>query len=223
MDWIWDNFQLILVVAGAIAVWLNNRRREQAGKPADYDEDGRPDNRTPRPGPLSRDDTHPDEAERVRRIQEEIRRKIAERRGQSAPPPMPAPVLPMNPLRPVFREQPPAPAPVQRPAPPPMPVVREVATVYDDEAALERQRRLAEQLAELEARRREVRQTAVTLAEAGPVSAVSASARERTQTIFPHVQAGVHGLAAELRNPKALRRAMVLREVLDPPIALRRI
>jgi hypothetical protein len=96
VDWILDNLQLILVVAGSIAVWLNNRQREKQGLPADYDEDGVPDNAQPtaRPevrelAPVSRDGTDPEQDERVRRIQEEIRRKIAERRGQGAPPPVP--------------------------------------------------------------------------------------------------------------------------------------
>ncbi len=219
MDWIWDNIQLILVVAGSIAVWLNQKRREQSGEPADYDEDGVPDNRVPpRPDARSltptapRDGVDPEQAERVRRIQEEIRRKIAERRGQtapSAPPPMPAPVFERE--QPAFREE--------RPAPPPLPSAREVVTAYDDEAALERQRRMADQLAELEARRREARRAAQALAETGgPTVTVRSMAREAAAGPAP---IGARGLAKELRDPKALRRAMVLREVLDAPVALR--
>lgn len=213
--------QLILVAAGAIAVWLNQRRQEQAGMPADYDEDGLPDNRDPRhrsPSetreltPVSRDGTDPEQAERVRRIQEEIRRKIAERRGQAAPPPIPTPaptLEPFNPMRPVFREEA-SPRPVA--TPPPMPARLEDASDHDDSAALERQRRLAEQLAKLETARREARRAAQALSETG-----AASAKVRTE---PAV-IGARGLVAELRDPQALRRAMVLREVLDAPVALR--
>lgn len=237
MDWIWDNLQLIIVVAGSIAVWLNQKRREKNGELADYDEDGIPDNRVPpRPEmreltPASRDGSDPAQEERRRLIQEEIRRKIAERRGQPVPPQMPsAPTLePFNPVRPVFREQPiepmrpanpfevPSPA---LPVPPPMPA-REVSA-YDDTAALERQRRLAEQLAELETARRQTRRDAQALAETGaqPHTAAEAEAyAARGKTAV--ASSGVRGLAADLRDPKALRRAMVLREVLDAPVALR--
>ena len=227
MDWDWHYLKPLLIVAGAIAVWLKNRRGEQAGRPADYDQDDMTDNRAPsRPWagevrelpPVSRDGTDPEQAERVRRIQEEIRRKIAERRGQAAPPPMPAPALgPFNPQRPLFREQPSVPAP--RSAPPPMASVREVVTTYDDAAALERQKRMAEQLAELEERRHEARRAAQALAEAGPVF-VPTPAQESARA--PGSPAGgTPGLTAGLRDPRALRRAMVLREILDPPLALR--
>lgn len=236
MDWVRDNFQLIIIAAGAIAFWINQARREKNGEQADYDDDGVPDNREPPQAgtremrPLSRDGSDPAQDERVRQIQEEIRRKIAERRGQSAPPPMPAPQLePFNPLRPVFSEQPdeaPARPPRLPSQPPGMPTVREVVA-HDDQAALERQRRMAEQLEELENRRLEARRAAQTASEAAPGS--HAEVWGKAAGIgAPAAVAGGKGpapggraLAAELRDPRALRRAMVLREVLDPPVALR--
>ena len=45
MDLILDNLQLLLVIAGSFAYWLNQRRREKSGESADYDEDGIPENR----------------------------------------------------------------------------------------------------------------------------------------------------------------------------------
>lgn len=236
MDWVRDNLQLIIIGAGAIAFWINQARREKNGEPADYDNDGVPDNRTPPFGetremrPLSRDGSDPAQDERVRQIQEEIRRKIAERRGQGAPPPMPAPELePFNPLRPVFGEQPFEEAPPRLPPQPPaMPTVREVV-VHDDQAALERQRRMAEQLEELETRREEARRAAQAARSAptvashedvwGKGSGVGAPAAVSGGRNGPAL--GGRALAAELRDPQALRRAMVLREVLDPPVALR--
>ena len=237
MDWIWDNLQLIIVVAGAIAVWLNKSRLEKNGEPADFDDDGIPDNRTPPRAeareltPASRDGSDPAQDERRRQIQEEIRRKKAERRGQGAPPSMPAPPVlpPFNPVRPVFREQPAEPVRPARsfeapPPPPPLPVpaAREVSA-YDEEAALERQRRMTEQLAELEAARRQARRDAQTLAETGgqpqSVSVGSVGSGGRDKVVA--ASSGMRGLAADLRDPKALRRAMVLREVLDAPVALR--
>jgi hypothetical protein len=217
MEWVRENFQIILAVAGAIAYWLNQRAREKAGQEADYDDDGKPEVRELTP--TSRDGSSPEEDERVRRIQEEIRRKIAERRGQAAPPPVPASVPTFDPFRPVFQEDD-APSPMRREeAPPPMPSpVREVVVAYADEATLERQRKLAAQLAELEERRREARRAAQAAAQSGGQAAAN---------VAYHADApDVPGLSArrlhdELRSPAALRRAMVLREVLGAPVALR--
>ena len=104
----------------------------------------------------------------------------------------------------------------------PVPSAGEVVA-HDDEAALERQRRMAEQLAELESARRQARRAAQALAETGEPSqtvadvAGGSGARGKAAT----ASSSVRGLAADLRDPKALRRAMVLREVLDAPVALR--
>ncbi len=94
-----------------------------------------------------------------------------------------------------------------------------IHAAYDDEAALERQRRMAEQLAELEERRRDARRAAQALAEAGgPTVTARSTARDAAAGPAP---IGARGVAHELRDPKALRRAMVLREILDAPVALR--
>ncbi len=224
MDWIREHLQLILVVAGAIAVWLNNRQREKQGLPPDYDEDGVPDVARPqaRPevrelAPVSRDGTDPEQDERVRRIQEEIRRKIAERRGQAGPPTLP-PAEPRpgserqeEPFRPVFQETPPPlPRPAERPRPVSFPVEEDIRA---DAAALERQRALAQQLERLEERRREaVRAAAVAARGDQPVGGSLAAAAE----------AGVAGEpSGAFRDPRALRRALVWREVLNSPVALR--
>ncbi len=216
MKWIFENLQLILVIAGAIAYWLNQRAREKAGEDADYDGDGVPENRPARRelSPANRDGTDPDEEERARRIREEIRRKIAERRGQAAPAPEAPPPLPrFDPFRPVFQEDA---APVPPPLRPSEPdAVREVVAAQEDVSALERQRRLAEQLEQLEAQRREARRQAARMQEE----------RERGVSPAPAARAlgglGTRGVAAELRDPLALRRAFVLREVLSAPVALR--
>ena len=60
MDWILDNLQIVLAIAGAIAYWLNARNKEKAGEEADYDGDGIPDS------PLRRkSETPPAPAERI--------------------------------------------------------------------------------------------------------------------------------------------------------------
>lgn len=193
MDWI----QILFVVAGVIAYWLNQRAREkeEAANQANDDASDRRDL-----APASRDGTDPEQDDRTRRIQEEIRRKIAERRGQAAPPPMPVEER----GEPVFR------APVV----PPPPVRHVEVPAYDDSAALDRQRKLAVQMERLEAQRRETRRLAER-AQANARSAASAAvASLRSRDALP-------ALAAELRDPRALRRAVMLREVLDTPVALR--
>jgi len=216
MAWILDHLQIIIAVAAAIAYWINQRAREKAGQEADYDEDGIPENRpvSRELSPANRDGTDPDQEERARRIREEIQRKIAERRGRApgSAPAEPPSVPRLDPFRPVFQEE-------SRPAPPPLrppepATPRETVAAYDDSAALERQRRLAEQMEALEERRREARRVAAQAlsGEAAPAVGVSSS---RTSAL------GTRGVAAELRDPRALRRAMVLREVLAAPVALR--
>lgn len=192
MDWI----QILFVVAGVIAYWLNQRAREKE-EAANQEAEDASDRRELTP--TSRDGTDPEQDERTRRIQEEIRRKIAERRGQTAPPPVPTEYEP----EPVFRES---------VAPPPLRRVE--APAYDDSAALERQRKLAEQMERLETQRREARRQAERTLAHSRASANAAVAPARSRDAFP-------SLAAELRDPRALRRAVVLREVLDAPVALR--
>lgn len=209
MSWIFEHLQLILVVAGVIAYWLNQRSKEAEGENADQDDASERRGTSRDLTPVSRGGVDPEQAERVRRIQEEIRRKIAERRGELVPPP-------------IEREE--APVFVEREfvAPPPTPArvptvsaqERERAFAHDDSAALERQRKLAEQMEELEARRRETRRLAATTF---PTARQTAAAASR-ETVAAGARRPV---GAELRDPRALRRAMVLREVLDAPVALR--
>jgi len=66
MDWIFDHLQLIFVIGGAIAWWLNQRKQAQAGEEAP----------PPQPEATFED---PELAERTRKIREEIQRKIEQR------------------------------------------------------------------------------------------------------------------------------------------------
>ena len=239
MDWIFDNLGLVITVATVIAVWLNNRRRENQGDSADYDQDGVPDNRfPPQPDtrPFAGGEAEMEQAERVRRIQEEIRRKIAERRGQASPPAMPMPASRTE----SYEAPPPMPAPSGVPQrtgfpqaptppsmpPPPLPTAREVVFVPDEtQAALERQRRLAEEMEALEERRRQAQRSARALATAtAGTSAIAKSEADvwSTPAASPGTTfAPARGIAAELRDRRALRRAVIWREVLDRPVGLR--
>lgn len=185
MDLILDNLQLLLVIAGSVAYWLNQRRREKSGESADYDEDGIPENR---PTVALNADAMEEEV-RTRRIQEEIRRKIEERRSGGASAPVPPPL----------REEV---APRSAPQPPAL-----------DDGVLGRQRALQEQLEALVERRR------AALAAARNDSPVTASATSAMAVGTAPPKSGA--LLRDLRNPESIRRAIILREVLGPPLALR--
>jgi hypothetical protein len=225
MQWVFDNIQIIIIVAAVIASWLNNLRKTPGGGPApgrQFDDDGEPS-----APPTEADDL-------TRRIQEEIRRKIAERRGETAPdaaPPFqPEPAPPLH-AEPSATEPPPVPVgPTASPrtgetewdvrqrqlreelqrqaaeraamaAPPELPASTELTE--DEEDALARQRALAERLAALEQARQRATATAAGLTGVGPAAR------------------GVRNLRGDLRDPVALRRAIVLNELLGPPAALR--
>lgn len=223
MAWILEHLQIIVFVAGAIAYWLNQRAREKAGEQADYDGDGIPEAPTRPLTPASRDGSDPEQDERVRRIQEEIRRKIAERQGRApAPTPEPPGFDPLRDLmRPVFGEEPtpiPEPPPL-RPEPAPAPASAYASSADADQAALERQRRLAEQLEELENRRAAARQAAEAIKRP---SAYDLPASDSIgQPAKAERRQGDGSVREALASPRALRRAFVLREVLDRPVALR--
>ncbi len=205
MRWFLEHIQVVIAVAGIIAWWVNQRHREKEGQSADYDGDGTPE-RNPTAEPYG--------DEQARRVREDIRRKIAERRGLATPPalaPEPAPVVPM----PASREEAPPPvfqdplqdmlkelqrrlAPAMEPAaPPPEPEI--------DRAALERQQEIEARYRELEARR------ARTLAQAEAIRI------ERPSTPASHAA----GWLAELRDAKNIRHAIIARELLGPPAGLR--
>lgn len=208
MDWILEHLQLVIFIAGAIAYWLNQTRKgwAQSGE-EDVRETRQPHSPIPQRSEL-------DNAEHVRRVQEEIRRKIAERRaaaeGRVAPPPMPAPAAEAN--------TPWAPGPVFAPAaPPPMPAQPPLLYSEEQDAeAVARQRRLSEQLAEAELARVEAKRRLEEMwdrpfsknvhAPAGATLAVAGPALTPRQV---------------LRDRAALRRAWIMREVLEKPVALR--
>ncbi len=233
MDWIFDNLQIIIAIAGAIAYWLNARNKDKAGEPADYDGDGEPDVNTGA-GRKMRDPASTfDEDYETRRIQDEIRRKIAERSGGGGEPPMTPPLVP-PPLAPAqhgrgepsqwdeaqeHRRAQAAEAQERAQA-----RRREQAEAQraeaDEESALmlERQRTLATQLAALQARKAEAAREAnavwtkpAELGGAGSRAAVSGAAGPLDDV----------SLLSELRNARSLRRAIVLREVLGTPVGMR--
>jgi C4-dicarboxylate-specific signal transduction histidine kinase len=202
MKWAIEHLQIIIAVAAAIAYWLNQRRQARAeDQPAS-------------PRQASDAEEH---AQRTRRVQEEIRRKIAERRGEVLPPPAAAPAAPRERLPKLL---PPLNVPPLEPfggprhrrtdaTPPPVTVPpRDEAA---ERAALERQTRLAEQLRALEAARQ------AELRRAGELAA-----RQRAEPVAAAAPRGPRAdWREDLRDPEAMRRAIVLREILGKPVGLR--
>ena len=197
--------QVVIVIASAFAWWLNKRR-----------EDAALDEQTP---PSKRSNEDYAEVERRRKIQEEIRRKIAERRGEVAPaspqdrsrpsPPSTQPVEPEEPdIPPFLRElmgMPERRSVAPQVEPPPMPISPRIDPQAEMEAELRR----------LEARKQE--------AEAMSANFRAANAGSGPRKRRPASNTGDSGrdLLATLRDSKSARRAIVLREILDKPVALR--
>lgn len=204
MNWILEHLQLVLAIAGAFAFWLKQRKESKA------------ENEPTRP-------TQPatvgeaDDADRARKIREEILRKIAERRGETPPatvsrdePPkrFKVPTLVRPPHAPVDTFGGPSrPAVLRDEAPRNEPPVL-VARGESQEAVLARQERLAQQMRDLEEKKILAQRRAAELAN---VKRETDDARERAAS----------SVRRDLREPRALRHAMILREVLGTPVGLR--
>ena len=222
MRWILENIQVVIVIAGVIAAWLAKRQRIKQGLPP-VDEDGHP---LPQNRPKQASFEETDDAERTRRIQEEIRRKITERRSESGPSSAPPPLVTIP--APVRREATPPPVfqdPVQEmmkelqrrfvpvpetptPAAPP----NESAQAAGERETLTRQRELEEKLQVLEAQQRTAQQR---VAEIKATDAAAATSRESAG------QAAADRWLTDLRDPQTARHAIVLREIIGTPVGLR--
>ncbi|HTL66785.1 MAG TPA: hypothetical protein VL200_03915 [Lacunisphaera sp.] len=203
MDWIAHNLQVIIAIAGAVAWWLTQRKRDEST--GDSESSGKTFG-------------DPELAERTRRIREEIQRKIDQRnrglaRRTAVPPPSAAPRptdeegLPGFPplLRELMEAQAPVP-PVIPAAParadPGRAAAQRQAEILEQQATMAEQLRMAKEMKEAALRRRQFEQTVADRESAG-VTALRGALEE------------------DLRSPESLRRAFLLREVLGPPVALR--
>lgn len=202
LQWVLDNLFTVLIIAGVLAQLIQAVK----GRKAD-DEDAGP--AVEPPGEESED---AEQAERTRRIREDIRRRIAERRAGGAPPAEPAPEQELETEEvygePVYREPPPLVREVAAAPPPPVVVAAPRFEAQRQAEILEQQAALAERLRQLEEMKAAAQRRAAF--EALTVSSVAA---ERAQARG--------ALLDDLRDPAALRRAFVLREVLGPPVGLR--
>ncbi|MGH8021234.1 MAG: hypothetical protein ACREIA_23735 [Opitutaceae bacterium] len=185
MDWILEHLQFVIAAIIIVGYVLRGMRKAQGEEPPGTD-------------PARQPGADPDEAERTRRIQEEIRRRILERRRGGAPAePPPVIVFEREEQRPVYREE--------RRAPPPIPSRMEPDPAMM--AVLEKQRAIEEQLRNIRATKR---------ASAGrparhPVSATAS---------FIDPGAGLE-LRRDLSGAHALRKAILLKEILGEPVGLR--
>ena len=197
MDWLTEYFDLVLPVI-FVLLYLFQRmfvREEREGE------------------------THgPELDEEARRIQEEIRRKIvARQRGEDLPPPIFEERE--SPAEPFFREAEAGPPPVPdsfprtdwREVPEPSPV------------AVERPRNLFD---ELEAQKQRLREARLAKEEA--VNRVKSTGRPSIRRKRETVSAGASDsrelrdqLQADLATSESLKRAFLLKEVLDRPVGLR--
>ncbi|MBW7895286.1 MAG: hypothetical protein H3C27_09255 [Opitutaceae bacterium] len=194
MDWIFDNLQIVLAVAAAFAYWLTQRKQAEQ---EENEERGPETEQFP-----TRVDGELADEERARRIREEIRRKIAERAGGM---PLPPPAVPEPP--PLYRREP-EPQPV-RPRPQPVPVEPQASAPQAEDpwkSVWVQQQKLQEQMKALADTRRKANEFVSPQAATAPKS-------------VPLVR-GV-SLREELGDRDRLRRAIILREVIGPPVGLR--
>ena len=212
MKWITENIQVILAVAGAIAFWLNSQR-EAAEKAAQEREAAL--RRASQPVALAETDAAADDELRNEQVRDKVRRMIAERRGEAVPPEWSAPPAMPEPEEERSFRSPPIEEPPELALPPPLspPVWSQKAETADSlaketlEASLVRQEQLAVELQSLNEQRVLAARRAAVVAEGEAVVA----RRDLVSNELRH----------DLRDPRSLRRAMVLREVLGPPVALR--
>ena len=211
MDWILDHLQLLIVIAGSIAYYFNQRSRLKQGLPP-QDEDGNVLG-GPTPGAFDPAGMEAEEARRTQELREELRQKREQReRGLQAPQPpslpIPAPARTENAPRPVvfdpmaemMRELTRRMTPEVQPQPQPQP---QRAPLVDQEA-LTRQRDLAEKLRNLEDAERGVRRRAEA------IRSQEADTRAAAAPVFEG-----------LRTPAELRRAILCAEILGKPLSLR--
>jgi hypothetical protein len=164
------------------------------------------------------------EERRMREVQEEIRRQVAQRRGGQASPPVQTEERPtMEPpvARPQTTQLPePFGGPLgrmleelqKRSAPPPAPVAPPPLAARRNTAELERQEQLAEELRVLEESR---------VLTARRASQVAARAKAEGLTQRALLTVARDQVLHDLHNPESLRRAFVMREVLGPPVGMR--
>ena len=207
MEWILEHLKLVIFVIVIVVYALKAMREKAAGEGTETP--GQPSRRT-MPG-----EEDAAEAERTRQIQEEIRRRILARQRGEEPASTPPPLV-------VVEQAPPSlPPPLPRPQIP-VEFEEDPYDAHEREAAaqqaareasvLEAQRALEEQLRAV----RQAREAALAgVPRLAPISATAGGASSRPASLARRA------LREDLTGRGSLRRAIVLREVLGEPVALR--
>lgn len=225
MNWILEHLQIVIMLAAAFAYWL-----KQTKDKAEKDES----DRTPPPLPMS--SSADEQMERTRRIQEEIRRKIAERRAGTA---IPTPPVMTSSERPVASSTL-APRPVARSSGGTLrermeAKMTEALKRIEDAAKAAAEREQSEQRERRQPARPTEAELAVREAEKlaaerrAAVEALAERERERrlaaaalsSKVKEPEPATVASSLRDDLRDPGNVRRAWLLREVLGTPVGLR--
>jgi hypothetical protein len=160
---------------------------------------------------------------RVQEVQEEIRRRIAERRA-AAIPAEPPPLQPVE-ARPAMSVPEPAPVPLVRETrrQPANEFHRDTTAEFESAqakvTAMERRNAERERQQQIVDQLRSVEDTRVVTERRTASGVAARSAATQTETALLTVARG--RLLEDLHDPQALRRAFVLREVLGPPVGLR--
>lgn len=195
VQWMLDNAFAVVIVGGVLLQLLQAIMKKKSG----------PETPSAEEQPKEYEFEDPELAERTRRIREEIQRKIVQRQrggsGQDA-----------NEL--------PAPAAYEPEAPPPL--VREVIeqrpvmTASGTRLDTQRQAEILEQQAAWADKLQEAQRMKASALKRSEFETATADHSKTARTLS---RAGV---LDDLRSPDALRRAFILREVLGPPVALRK-
>jgi hypothetical protein len=194
MDWIINHLFIVVFVAIGVANMLAKAKRAGA---------------QPRPPQPARSSLDPDMAERTRRVQEEIRRKIAERAGRLpvAPPIVSTSPSAGPPARNIFQELARQMAEAKRTA--------EMSERAQAAEAQAQQRIQDEQKSREQAEARQLAEARRTL-QRQPQAEATVVADSGTTAVSARDK-----LLASLREPDSLRHAWLLREILGEPVGLR--
>jgi hypothetical protein len=194
MNWILNHLFIVVFVAIGVANMLAKAKKAGAQQPA-------------------RRTMDPDTTERTRRVQEEIRRKIAERTGRMLVSPLPLPSVPA----------------ASPSAEPPRNIFQELARQMAEAKRMAEMQERVQAAAEVQAQQRmEDEQKSRELAETHHLAEAQRALPRQQQTVATAeadsgtTTTGVRDrLMADLREPDSLRRAWLLREILGEPVGLR--
>jgi hypothetical protein len=227
-DWITQNLEIVLPIVLFLIFNVFSRSKEESESAPPPQVDRRP-MQQPQPQADPGDGLTPEQ--RAEQIREEIRRRIQERMGQKpVPPPVPVEEQmepePPEELPSWLREEEPERETVAAPsAPPPLPAAASVqeetpfpsAPVRETMSPSHGLESFSEQFRQMEEARKLAASTAMQIRGGN-----FPGAQETRQVAVGAGGRNAASLRAELKDREGARRALVLREVLDTPVSLRR-